>query len=123
MKWFGESWSAPVCESTEHAAVPVGEPCVRCHEAFHETSQGVLMPFYDGERVSMVGYHRLCLLAEMGVDFTVHLLDQGLPLCGFSREVPARWPHKHIWSPLRRDSNCHHCKSEYDRRHVRETSS
>jgi hypothetical protein len=39
MKWFGESWNAPVCESTERVAVPVGETCVRCRETFHETSR------------------------------------------------------------------------------------
>lgn len=28
---------------------------------------------------------------------TVHVLRHGLPLCGFSREMPALWPQGHRW--------------------------
>jgi hypothetical protein len=27
----------------------------------------------------------------------VHVLFEGLPLCGFSRDVPSRWPMGHRW--------------------------
>lgn len=28
----------------------------------------------------------------------VHILKYGLPLCGFTNEVPARWPRGHVWT-------------------------
>lgn len=28
---------------------------------------------------------------------TVHILFNGLPLCGFSNELPGRWPEGHWW--------------------------
>ena len=28
---------------------------------------------------------------------TVHALKHGLPMCGFSRELPADWPDGHAW--------------------------
>jgi len=27
----------------------------------------------------------------------VHILTQGLPICGFSREIPCNWPIGHKW--------------------------
>jgi len=36
---------------------------------------------------------------------TVHVLRQGLPLCGFSTEVPANWPPGHTWT---HEDDCEH---------------
>lgn len=30
----------------------------------------------------------------------VHVLLRGLPLCGFTRDVPARWPKGHRWATI-----------------------
>ena len=27
----------------------------------------------------------------------VHVLHKGLPLCGFTRDIPAEWPPGHSW--------------------------
>jgi len=112
MKWFGESWGAPVCDPEKKAPTPVGEACAHCADAIVATSQGVLMPFWDGEKGSMVSYHRLCLLQNLGLSMTVHILDRGLPLCEFSSKVPAEWPHLHIWTRMEThyEANCGRCK-------------
>ena len=54
---------------------------------------------------------RRCLLAAVGVNLTVHLLDEGLPLCRFSTEVPGRWPHGHLWTYVDdyENANCAAC--------------
>jgi hypothetical protein len=43
---------------------------------------------------------------------TVHALLMGLPLCGFSRKVPADWPedHKWVYTQEHRDVTCEVCK-------------
>lgn len=43
----------------------------------------------------------------------VHVLRQGLPLCGFSLGFPCNWPQSHSWVPLEERSlaNCWTCVS------------
>lgn len=33
---------------------------------------------------------------------TLHVLHEGLPLCGFTRKVPRDWPEGHVWVPKSR---------------------
>jgi len=43
----------------------------------------------------------------------VHILDAGVPLCGFSDKVPGEWPAGHKW--VRRDeagATCPRCRAE-----------
>jgi hypothetical protein len=71
MRWFGESWGAPVCEDTAHADTPVGEECDACPEPIEGDDQGFLLPFYDTDAVSEIAYHRGCLMgAILGPDYT-----------------------------------------------------
>lgn len=109
MKWFGEDWGAAVCEG-EHLPVPVGEPCARCGELFESCDAGLVLSFVGApeEGPSTSAYHKLCLLASI-VPVTVHCLREGFPVCGFSREVPARWPHWHFWTDRRAQVNCPGC--------------
>lgn len=45
MRWFGESWGAPVNETTDHVDTPVGESCAQgCGRPIAEGDQGVLIP-------------------------------------------------------------------------------
>ncbi len=43
MRWFGESWDAPVCHETPHVPTPVGEPCAWCGEPITANDRGVLI--------------------------------------------------------------------------------
>ncbi len=49
---------------------------------------------------------------------TVHILDAGLPLCRFSRGVPAEWPAPHLWVRLEEanKANCVRCRRQLDSR-------
>lgn len=68
MRWFGESWGAPLCEATEHVQTPVGEPCTLCGEAIAAKDQGVVMPCVR-ETVIHEPSHRKCLVrAILGED-------------------------------------------------------
>lgn len=42
MKWFGESWGAPMCKDCPHVEVPVGETCVHCEEPIAAGDSGVI---------------------------------------------------------------------------------
>ena len=44
MRWFGEHWGAPVCDSAAHAETPVGEKCVPCGERIEDGDRGFLIP-------------------------------------------------------------------------------
>lgn len=41
----------------------------------------------------------------------IHILHEGLPLCGFSREVPGHWPEGHRWVRVEdaKDATCGGC--------------
>lgn len=118
MKWFGESWNAPVCDPENKVETPVGDTCMHCADGIEATNQGVMMPFWDGVAHRMVSYHRLCLLQNMGLSLTVHILDRGLPLCGFSSKVPGEWPHLHVWARMETyyEANCGRCKLAFAKR-------
>jgi hypothetical protein len=66
MKWFGQSWGAPICESADHIATPVGQSCMGCETPFSIIANGLVLPNEDGEHV--VFYHVPCLLHELGID-------------------------------------------------------
>jgi hypothetical protein len=42
----------------------------------------------------------------------IHGLSCGLPLCGFSDEVPANWPDNNLWVPSHEEEKitCEQCK-------------
>lgn len=42
MKWFGESWGAPVCEGCPQTSTPVGEVCNWCKEPIIDGETGVI---------------------------------------------------------------------------------
>lgn len=63
MRWFGESWGAPINEDVPHAPTPVGEQCEGCHQPVEDGDQGVLIP--DAGWVIPVErpFHHRCFLA------------------------------------------------------------
>jgi hypothetical protein len=74
VRWFGESWGAPVCDPRAHVATPLGWQCAG-HDHMHEHrsaliedgDQGVTLPYYHAA-VTMLAYHLDCWLHEVGVD-------------------------------------------------------
>ena len=76
LRWFGESWGAPVCEPELHVETPVDMVCLG-HDHMHSTrssfikagDQGVTLPDYGRtDRVTRVAYHLDCWLHEVGAD-------------------------------------------------------
>lgn len=61
MKWFGQSWGAPICDPDEHCPTPVGERCARCLLPIGEREQGLIIPhLFAG--VTQRPWHLLCFL-------------------------------------------------------------
>ncbi len=48
---------------------------------------------------------------------TVHALREGLPLCGFSRDVPVNWPEGNFWTSAENVKciTCPTCKAEAEK--------
>jgi hypothetical protein len=72
VRWFGESWGAPVCDPRTHVDTPVGSACwghAHMHgplrpKAIEDGDQGVTIPGPDGPGA----YHLDCWLHEVGAD-------------------------------------------------------
>ena len=54
--------------------------------------------------------HHMCFMASV-LPITVHYLREGLPLCGFSREVPRAWPHWNLWTDRELRVTCERCRA------------
>lgn len=71
MKWFGESWGAPICKPEDHAEAPVGEPCIHCEEPIQEGDKGIITPFLtdwvdkDTFVEKEVPYHYACFMRNI----------------------------------------------------------
>jgi hypothetical protein len=77
VRWFGESWGAPMCEEATHIYTPVGMVC-EGHNHMHpfggrspfieEGDQGITLPYIPSEgAVQRIAYHLDCWLHEIGV--------------------------------------------------------
>jgi hypothetical protein len=62
MRWFGESWGAPVCAPEEAAETPVGALCERCGIRFELDDRGVILPCLEEAGVRDYPLHLNCLL-------------------------------------------------------------
>jgi hypothetical protein len=62
MRWFGESWGAPVCQIRNKMAVPVDHLCYECGLPIKEDHRGFAIPFFGGGPVSHAYYHFECLM-------------------------------------------------------------
>lgn len=115
MNWFGESWGAPVCEPASRVETPVGTRCARCGERFEAREAGLRVPFLSapGARAPHLDYHRMCLAALI-LPIVCHTIRGGVPPCGFSSDVPAKWPHLHYWSDKRSQVTCENCARYMD---------
>lgn len=67
MRWFGQSWGAPVNDPRAEMSVPLGERCVRCDEDFEHGDQGFGVAAHTSIAANgQVFFHKDCLLAEVG---------------------------------------------------------
>lgn len=74
LRWFGESWGAPVCDPRTRVPPPVGLVCMgHAHmhqdrpEAIESGDQGVTMPFLrELGAWETCAYHLDCWLHEIG---------------------------------------------------------
>lgn len=141
MKWFGETWHAPICEPSEHVERPEAE-CMYCDAELVDGDRGVVMPYLEDleKPATWVAAHLECFLGALGlapiaIDITrdlarraarsvapahpdvVHILSRGYALCGFSEALPREWPPGHRWvSPMDWfDASCGDCKARYRR--------
>jgi len=79
MRWFGESWKAPVCETTEQIETPVGLTCAPCGKLIGPDDRGLLIPTLTPvtmvvtpdwkiaiiDDVPHIAYHLRCLLQSI----------------------------------------------------------
>jgi hypothetical protein len=74
MRWFGESWKAPICETVEHIETPVGMMCSVCGKAIGAADQGLLIP-----RLTDANVFDLLLAAEIPyAAFHLHCFAQSI---------------------------------------------
>jgi hypothetical protein len=59
MRWFGESWGAPVNHPDYEIPIPLTEPCQFCGIPFATDDHGVQIPHLGGQE-EVTNYHRLC---------------------------------------------------------------
>jgi len=60
VNWFGKRWDAPLVETGKEVPVPIGTPCLHCHEAISEDDQGVMVPLVMGAFAELRPAHREC---------------------------------------------------------------
>lgn len=67
MKWFGESWHAPVCRPEAFAPTPIGETCCRCWKPIRFGERGLLVPHLEPTGFVERPWHLPCWLDELGL--------------------------------------------------------
>ena len=67
MRWFGQSWDAPINYPQNEVPVPVGVECLVCQVEIESTDSGVTVPFYGGGPPERAVYHRKCFLSDLGI--------------------------------------------------------
>ena len=63
VRWFGESWGAPVCDPRSHVETPEGSLCPQCKEVVVQGQQGVGVPYMASE--TYLWWHLDCWLQEV----------------------------------------------------------
>lgn len=68
MKWFGESWGAPVCDPQNHTETPVGGSCAGlCGDTIREHDKGLVLPFVGHPTLTELNYHLQCFMESLGL--------------------------------------------------------
>lgn len=67
MRWFGESWGAPICDAERHAATPTSLHCMQCDGRIADGDQGLIVEYFSPGGVSNLALHRRCMAAAFGL--------------------------------------------------------
>lgn len=68
VRWFGESWGAPVCSPDRRVATPAGEPCYLCERPLAQGDIGLVVPFHGGAPgVYKLAAHHSCFMRHLGL--------------------------------------------------------
>lgn len=62
VRWFGESWGAPINDPRARIETPAAEKCIDCSRWIMNDDQGVRIPSRE-----FVYYHLDCFLRDIGV--------------------------------------------------------
>jgi hypothetical protein len=70
VRWFGDSWGAPVCEPRTHIETPVGDDCAGCERAIQAEDIGITMPSVSvADALGRATFHLDCFMREVVGDF------------------------------------------------------
>ena len=86
MQYFGESWGAPINETSAQAPTPVGEPCEWCTVAFADDDRGVII-----HGSVTIAYHRECFLCHAAGGSLHHLRSDRMRPEEIRRSAIALW--------------------------------
>ena len=68
MKWFGETWHAPVNDICERTPYPLDTVCGHCGNPILNTDRDLLMPYLAPDEVTdQLAFHIDCFLDMIGI--------------------------------------------------------
>lgn len=67
VRWFGESWGAPVCDPENQIEAPVGAGCTRCERSIEVNDPGIRVPWVGPGPMRFTHWHLDCWLEELGI--------------------------------------------------------
>lgn len=84
VRWFGETWDAPICEDGYQVESPLGEVCLYCEGVIEDGERGVLTAaspsiegtfrwWIGGHEVYVAAYHIDCFLSSIIPDHLVRV--------------------------------------------------
>jgi hypothetical protein len=65
LRWFGESWHAPVNDPRARIKTPIDERCLECLLYIKSDDQGVRIPAGESHRYAT--FHKKCFFETMGL--------------------------------------------------------
>ncbi len=66
VRWFGQSWRAPVNNPRAHIATPTDTKCAHCNAPIEDGDQGITMPYLHDNIEDRIAYHLDCFLHTIG---------------------------------------------------------
>jgi hypothetical protein len=68
VRWFGESWHAPINDPRTRVDTPTNRQCIACYDWIESHNQGLVIPASpEIDPEGTVVYHKQCFFDEIGV--------------------------------------------------------